>query len=275
MKRGLEAFDPFQVGAFRILIAGLALLPFLIIRKVPFKEISRETWWGLAAVGFFGNGIPAFLFPLAETGLNSATTGILNALTPMFTLVIGALFFSLAFTKRKVFGLILGLVGSVLLVALGGGKEGVEVGFLVERFSYASYVLMATICYGVTGNVLKRVVTNSSLDALTVTGLALCIASIPYWGYFFLTASYKSFAQEGAWTAFGYLAILGLLGTAFATVIFNYLIKITDAVFASSVTYLVPIVALGWGILDGESMHFLQGFGMLFILLGVYQVTRT
>ena len=269
MKRGLVAFNPFQVGSFRILIAGMALLPFLLIRKVPFNKISRDTWIGLTAVGFFGNGIPAFLFPLAETGLNSASTGILNALTPMFTLVIGALFFSLAFTKRKILGLVLGLIGSILLVALGG--EELQ---LLERFSYASYVLMATICYGVTGNVLKRVVSNCDLDALTITALALCIASVPYWIYFFLSESYMSFYDEGAWVAFGYIAILGLLGTAFATVIFNYLVKITDAVFASSVTYLVPIIALAWGILDGEPMNGLQGIGMLFILLGVYQVNR-
>ena len=267
MKRGLLAFTPLQVGALRILIASSVLLPFLFLKKIPYKRISKQTWYGLAAVGFLGNGIPAFLFPLAETKLNSATAGILNALTPMFTLLIGVLFFALPFTQRKIWGLALGLLGSILLVALGGGEIQ-----LFERFSYASLVLLATICYGITGNVLKRVVTRSQLDALSITTLALCITALPYWIYFFATSFPQAFSNEGAWEAFAFIAILGVIGTAFATVVFNHLIKITDPVFASSVTYLVPIIALLWGIWDGEALNYLQGIGMIFILVGVYTV---
>ena len=269
MKRGLVAFSPFQVGTFRILIASVALLPFLALRKISLKQISRKTWWGLTVVGFMGNGFPAILFPLAETRLNSASTGILNALTPMFTLLIGVLFFSMAFTQRKIVGLVLGLIGSVLLVALGG--EEIELG---EKFSYAGFVLLATICYGITGNVLKKVLTYSDLDAISITALALGIASIPYWAYFALSETYLQFTSTAAWTSFGYIAILGLIGTAFATVIFNHLLKLTDPVFASSVTYLVPIVALMWGLIDGEPMRLLQGLGMGLILWGVYQVNK-
>ncbi len=269
MKRGLLAFTPLQVGALRMLISSTALLPFLILRPISFRKITLRTWIGLAVVGFCGNGIPAFLFPMAETQLNSATAGILNALTPMFTLIIGVLFFTLPFTRRMVWGLALGLIGSILLVALG--SEEIQ---LIDRFSYASFVLLATVCYGITGNVLKQVVTRSKLDALSITSIALAITAIPYWIYFFASSFHLAFSAPGAWEAFAFIAILGLIGTAFATVVFNHLIKITDPIFASSVTYLVPIVALLWGIWDGEQMNYLQGLGMAIILVGVYGVTR-
>jgi len=271
MKRALVSFNPFEVGAFRITIASFALIPFLWQRRsrIPYHKISGKGWIGLIIVGIIGNGIPAFLFPLAETRLSSASVGILNALTPICVLIIGVLLFDLFFTRRKVIGILLGLLGSVLLVLLGA--EEID---LIEKFTYAFLVLLATICYGVSANVLKQLLSKEQLDAITISGLGLIISSIPYLVFLVASQTYQSFNSPTVWISFGYACILAVVGTAFAQVMFNRLMRMTDPVFSTSVTYLIPIVALGWGLLDGEPLTTGQIGCTGIILGGIYIVNR-
>lgn len=269
MKRALVSFNPFQVGAFREMVAFVALIPFVIRKKFKLSTISSKGWLGLAIVGMTGNGIPAFLFPYAETQLSSASVGILNAMTPIFVLLIGGLLFGLVFTRRKVLGVLLGLVGSVFLILLGG--EDIDI---TAKLTYAALVLLATICYGISANVLKNLLNTEPIDSITISGIAIGIASVPYLIYFLSSETYLLFNNPTAWISFGYASILAVLGTAFAQVMFNHLMKMTDPVFSTSVTYLIPIVALVWGLIDGEPLTLGQVGCMGVILGGVYLVNK-
>ncbi len=269
MKKALVSFNPFQVGALRVIVAFVALIPFVLRKNVRLNSISSKGWVGLSVVGIIGAGFPAFLFPYAETRLSSASVGILNAITPIFVLLIGGLLFGLIFTRRKVIGVILGFIGAVFLIVLGG--EDIN---LSEKLAYASLVLLATICYGISANVLKNLLNTESIDAITISGLSLGITSIPYICYFIISDSYKVIDGPVAWVSFGYACILAVVGTAFAQVMFNHLMKLTDPVFSTSVTYLIPIVALIWGLIDGEPLTLGQVGCMGVILVGVYLVNK-
>lgn len=265
IKRALLSFNYMQVGTLRILIAGLCLSPFLLkqVGKIP-----REKWKYIAAIGIVGNGAPAFLLPLAQSGLNSATVGILNSLVPLFTLVLGVLFFRQEFVLSKAIGVLVGFAGAVMLVLTGGGHAGGN-----QDLSYTFYVLLGTACYGTSVNIMKRYLND--VKPIPLAAMALMMASIPYALYFPFSGILDVMQQDSnAWRALGFVAILAAMGTAIALVFFNRLIQLTEPLFATSVTYLIPIVALIWGLIDGELFGVWQFAGMCVILLGVYLVNR-
>ncbi|MEM6764588.1 MAG: DMT family transporter [Bacteroidota bacterium] len=266
IKKGLVAFPPFQIGALRMVLSSLTLLPWLFGFQKELKMISRKQWIALLAVGWIGNGIPSFLFPIAETGLNSATAGILNVLTPIFVWLLGVSFFGLIFSWKQLSGVIIGLVGAVILI-LGGGTD-IQ---LSNQLYYALLVIFATFCYGLSSNIIKKYL--SSLNPILVTALVLTAAAIPF-SFYLVRSNFWTVlqTQEYALSSLGYIFILAVIGTALAMVIFNKLISFKDQVFSSSVTYLIPIVAVFWGLLDGEKVLLPQVMGMAVILAGVYLV---
>lgn len=217
-------------------------------------------------LGLVSNLIPAILFALAETGLSSSVTGILNSLTPIFTLIVGGLFFSITFEKKKILGLTLGLIGSIILTFVGSA------GSLGNFNYYVIYVLIATICYGFGGNMVKSFFPK--LNSLIFTSLAVFFVGPISIFYLILTNAYQSLNHEYAYSSLFYIFVLGAIGTAAALVIFNKLIQNTSAVFASTVTYLIPIAAVFWGILDGEVLYPAHAVGTLFIISGVYFVNK-
>ncbi|WP_404397904.1 DMT family transporter [Idiomarina loihiensis] len=263
IKKGLLAFGPMEVGALRISSAGLVLAPFIARRL---NKITRKHWLKLASVGLVGSLIPAFMFAIAQTQLGSGVTGVLNALTPIATLVIGALFFHQKARLAQVIGVAIGLFGTLLLVtASANGSWDVNL--------YALLVLAATICYGLNLNLIKHKI--SDLSPLTITGISLLMAAVPATIYLFAGTDFMTQVQQpdAMLSLFSVLA-LGIAGTAGALVIFNHVVQLTNTVFTSSVTYLIPIVALILGILDGEDFWLQQGFGMLAILVGVWFANR-
>lgn len=265
MKRGLEVFTPLQVAALRLVIAGGILFP-LVWDKA--RQLSRREWQVVLTVGFIGNAIPAFLFPLAETQINSATAGILNALSPLFVLVLGLAFFGARFSGRQTLGVLIGFAGALVLVLGGAGPIS-----LGGRVGYTLLVVLATAGYGLSTNLMKRYLNHT--PALLASGFALLGASLPYLVYLvFFSGVGKVMQTPGAWTGLGYIAILGAVGTASALIAFYRLVQLTDPIFSSSVTYLIPLVALGWGMLDGERLEPLQYLGMGVILVGVYLANR-
>ncbi|RMG55386.1 MAG: EamA family transporter [Bacteroidetes bacterium] len=265
MKRGLEVFTPLQVAALRLVIAGGVLFP-LVWNKA--RRLSRREWTAALTVGLVGNAIPAFLFPLAETQINSATAGILNALSPLFVLVLGLSFFGARFSGRQTLGVLIGFAGALVLVL--GGQGPISTG---GRVGYALLVVLATVGYGLSTNLMKRYLNET--PALLASGFALFGASLPYLLYLiFFSGLGKTMAQPGAWMSLSYIAILGAVGTAAALIVFYRLVQLTDPIFSSSVTYLIPLVALGWGLLDGERLEPLQFVGMAVILAGVYLANR-
>ncbi len=261
IKRGLDVFTAPQVGAIRMLSAGMFLFP-LGVRAL--SNVKRRHLFPLFFSGFIGSLVPAYLFAKAETQLSSAITGILNALTPLFVLIIGTLVFRLAiFTKRIGFGLMVAFGGTVILLLADAGGDILEINF------FAIFVLIATICYGFNANVVKAFL--SDLKPLEITSVALGmmvpIAAIYLFG--FSDFSDRILLEEKAYVSLGYLLILGFLGTSLAQIAFNRLVQQAGPVFASLVTYLIPIFALLWGVWDGEQILIGHYMGMMTIVLGV------
>ena len=265
MKRGLEAYTPFQIGAIRMLASFICLLPFL---WKALKKIPRSKWIFLFAAGWLGNGIPSILFPYAETHLSSALTGMLNSLTPLFAFIIGVSLFKMKISQNKIYGLIIGLIGACLLIA--GGKSNDSHGDLIHAFA----VIVATTCYGFSVNIIRSKL--SDIDSVDNTAMVLMFTGIPMGlSLFFTDFLSRTTSIPGAGMSLMYVIILAAFGTALSTVLFNRLIKVSDALFASSVTYLIPIVAILWGVADNETLSAVHFVGLAGALIGVYLINKS
>lgn len=265
MKRGLDVYTSDEVAGLRILISFLFLSPLL------FRHVKKELWkhWkSFFAMGLFGNFIPAFLFTKAETGISSSLAGILNSLTPLFTLLLGVIIFKARTRLINVVGLIIGFVGAVGLMTVG---KNVDFG---SNLSYGSYILLATFFYGLTVNIIKSKL--GEINSVTATVWAMMfigpMAGVYVFGFTDFTT--RLTANPAALHSLGYISLLAIFGTALSVMIFNVLIRNTNALFASSVTYLIPIVAMGWGVVDGDSIVLLHFVWIAFILFGVFLVNR-
>jgi len=272
MKKGLVVFSALELGAARVTVAAALLLPFAL-REIGRVERSRLKW--LALSGTVGTFIPAFLFAYAETRLASGLAGVLNALTAVFVLLVGALLFGQRLTGLRVLGIVLGLLGTVVLMLLGGsgGDAATPAGGAGNAW-YGLYIVAATVGYGLSVNIIKHRL--HAMTPVAVTSLLLLIIGGPALAYLLLGTGFvhKLITVPGAWAAFGYIALLATLSTAVATVLFNMLIQRSTTLFASSSTYLIPIVALGWGALDGEAFNLWHALGMVIILAGVAVIHR-
>lgn len=260
IKKGLEAFSPLQVAMLRFGISGIAFLP-LAFRYI-FKLSSAEKW-KLVAVGLLGSGLPAIFFAFAQTRISSSMAGILSSFTPLATYFFGLLIFGLLFNKRKFLGVLMGLIGAVLMIALSSaGSENGD-------WFFGFLVIAATICYALNSNIIKFYFQNYS--PFLIATVSFSLTGVPVFFMLFLTDFTTVLSEHPqAWASLGYLALLAIFGTVIASVIFFRLVQITDAVFASSVSYLVPLFALFWGVLDGELLHWYHFAGMLLILGGIY-----
>jgi drug/metabolite transporter (DMT)-like permease len=265
IKRGLDFFDAGEVGALRMFTASFLLIPGAVKH---FKRFNRTQYFYLFIVGFVGSFIPAFLFAKAETGISSAMAGVLNALTPMFVVLVGGLFFSQRFTLKTGIGVLVGFAGTAMLVMAGAEGAALELNY------FAFFILLATICYGLNVNIIKYKL--NGIPAIPLTSMAMVLI-LPFASYYLF--GYSNFvstlrAEPAAWMSVFYVSILGIVGTASAMVLFNKLIQLISPVFASSVTYLIPIVAVIWGLLDGEVLYLQHYIGMVVILVGVYITNR-
>lgn len=264
IKKGVSVYSASQVGSLRIFSAALFLLPvvFFHVRKVPKDKIPV-----MFVSGLLGNLLPSFLFAAAGTKLNSSVSGILNALTPLFTLIVGAMFFRQSIAKDKLIGLLVGLAGCVFLIVINAE------GKLDFTNYYAILPVIATFCYGINANLVKRYLNN--IPSLQITSVALCSVGILAGIYFFSTdIDFDLVQTHSGLLAMGCILLLGLMGTAVATVLSNKVIQIAGPIFTTSVTYLIPVVALGWGLLDGEKLIWVQYISMIAIIAGVYIVNR-
>jgi len=233
MKRGLDAFSSGQVAALRIFIAFLVLLPFAYSRL---KKAHLVHWKGLLGQGVLGNFIPAFLFTKAETGISSSLTGMLNSLTPLFTLLFGVIAFQTRTGWKNVLGIIVGFIGAIGLLAVG--RDG-DFG---NNLHYGVYVLIATVCYALSVQIIKKYL--AGVDAVTATVLAFLPIGLMAGIYLFSTDFVARLTGEPlALQALLYISILAIFGTAISVILFNQLIHRTDALFASSVTYLIKKTA--------------------------------
>lgn len=265
IKKGLIAFRPDQLAAIRIASAGFVLLPFLMQR---FKTVQHHHWPKLISVGLVGSFIPAFLFAFAQTQLPSGVTGVLNTFTPLATLLIGVLVFKQIVALQQWLGVLIGLAGTVILITANGSGE-------FQFNAYALLIILATICYGINLNLIKHHIPD--LGALTITGVSLFLVAPPALLYLLFATPFIeqiTAAQSGTYFSLTAILILGIIGTAMALIIFNTVVKMTDTTFTSSVTYLIPIVALILGVIDGEPFLIEHAIGMAAILTGVFIANR-
>ncbi|MEP6736097.1 MAG: DMT family transporter [Chryseolinea sp.] len=264
IKQGLKVFSADEVGSLRVVSASLFMLP-IALTKV--RELTTQDYWKLFTSGMLGIFIPAFLFAAAQTRMESSIAGILNTLTPLFTMLIGGIIFRQRFGIFVIVGVLLGLVGTIILSLT---RSGDVTGFNV----FALLIVLACFSYGSNLNFIKFKIPD--LKALTITSCSLLLifplAIVYLLG--FTNFTYKLTHTEGAWRSFGFVVLLGFMGTAMATLLFNQLVKITTPMFTSSVTYLIPIVGLMWGILDGERLQTGHFIGMITIIGGVFLASR-
>jgi drug/metabolite transporter (DMT)-like permease len=231
------------------------------------RNLSRRQMIILLVIGFVGSFIPAFLFATAQTSISSSLTGILNALTPLCTLLLGAAFFGKPISGKHGLGLGIGFIGSMILI-IGGTGSGIG-----EINLYALLVIGATICYGLNLNIIKNY--TPELHPVVITSVSLLFVGPLALGYLFgFTAFTENVQQPSAFWPLMALVALGVVGTALALILFNKLVQMQTAVFASSVTYIIPIVAVVWGVLDGETLSVYHFAGMAAILSGVYVANR-
>ena len=265
MKRGLDVYSSDEVAALRILIA------FLFLSPLVFKHVKRpllKHWKGFLGMGLIGNFIPAFLFTKAETGISSSLTGMLNSLTPLFTLLLGVLLFKIKTKFINVIGILIGFFGAIGLLMVGKSED------MDNNLLFGFYVLLATICYALSVNIIKKEL--NEVNSITATVWAMMfigpMAGIYLFGFTDFTS--RLVMKPLAYNSLGYIVILAVFGTALSVMAFNKLIRSTNALFASSVTYLIPVVAMCWGIMDGENVQVLHFLWIGLILLGVYLVNK-
>lgn len=261
IKKGLMGLSPVEVGSLRIVSASVFLLPFALKN---FRKVKKAQVKYLISIGLVGSFFPAFLFAVAQTRLESSITGVLNALTPIFTILVGLFIYKQNQPSRIFIGVLTGFVGTAILIMAGSGGD-------VSGFNfYAFFIVLATIFYALNVNIIKYHL--QELRSLTITSVSLSlvgpVAAIQLFGFTDFTT--KLVTVEGSWQSAIFIVILGVIGTAVALIIFNQLVSLTDPVFTSSVTYLIPVVAVMWGLIDGEIILTTHVVGMAAILLGVY-----
>ena len=263
MKEGLTVLSAYQVASLRMLFSGLVLLPFAFS---AFKKIPKEKMGIVFLSGFLGNFIPAYLFCIAETNIDSSLAGILNSLTPLFTILVGLSFFKTTINKQKMIGVIIGFIGLCLLFAAGKNIS-------FQNLSFASLVLAATFFYGLNVNVVGKFLKN--IRSIDIVSVAFAFLIIPSAVILYLTGYFSiSFNSPGFREASLAGIVLGVVGTSIASILFYMLIKRSTIIFASMVTYGIPVIAVAWGVYYGESISILQIGSLFIILAGVYIVNK-
>lgn len=262
IKRGLETFSPIHIGAYRMFAAGIVLLPIFIV-WLPKAKVKNYKWFFLS--GLLGNGLPAVMFSIAQTQLSSSVTGALNSLTPMFALLVGVVVYRLPFDRSKILGVLVGLSGALALILLGEKSE------IQGDLAYSALVILAALFYGINLNLIKEKFAESK--PMVIAAFPIVFMAIPAFFILLFTGFFEQVSFQGqAGESLGAISLLAIFGSALSLIAFNHLIQITNAVFASLTTYIIPIVALMWGVWDGESLNIYQIGGMCLILLGVVLV---
>ncbi len=263
MKKALRVFHPVEMAAIRISLSFIFTSPFLYS---AIKNIAKKDIWKVAIVGLLGTGIPAFLFAFSMTKINSGVNGVINSLSPLFTVLSGYIFWKIETPKMKFLGVMIGLLGALFLIL---SKQH---GSTESTYLFAILPVIATFCYGTNSNFVKQNFPDA--NALQITAIAMAIIGVPSLIYVLTAVPFSITTQSLFISSFSALIFLSLFGTIVAWMLFYKLVQRTDALFAASVTYLIPIVALSWGVLDGERFTPFHLVGLVLILIGVYFVSK-
>ncbi|NHM05921.1 DMT family transporter [Flavobacterium sp. CYK-4] len=259
IKKGLVGLNPMQLGSLRIIFAALFLL-LIGFRTLP--NIPLHKWKFIALTALFGTFMPAYLFALAETNIESSITSILNSLTPLNALILGLLIFKLEYKRAQVLGVIIGFVGTAVLILNGAANHP------SQNYFYAGFAILGAVCYGINVNLIKKYL--SDLSPLSISTGNFLVMSVPAAIILYCSGFFSIIDRAPVQHSAYFILILGVVGTGVANLLFYRLIHLSSPVFATTVTYLIPIVAFFWGVLDGEFLTLVQCIGAVIILIGVY-----
>lgn len=264
MKMGLRSFNYLQVAALRIFISFVVLIP-LYPRAI--QKINRNNFIHIIIAGYTGVFFPAFLFTKAQTEINSSLAGMINSLAPFFTLIMGVLFYKNKPARDQYIGIFLGLTGALGLISKGN---------LVDSFTdinyYALFVVTATVFYGINANEVRFKLNKFS--GIEVTTLSFLFAGPPA-GIYLLYSDFSLALSTPNWAVnLGYIAFLAIVGSVLMLFLFNSLVHSHSALFATSVTYIIPFFAIFWGFLDNERITIIQLLSMVLALIGIWLVNK-
>ena len=264
IKKGLTGLTPVQLGSLRVIITTILIAP---IGYNKIKHIPKNKMKWVAISAFVGSFFPAYLFAFAETEISSSVTAVMVSLTPLFTLLISVIIFGEDLLKKQVIGVIIGFLGIVVLI----NNELLSSSF---NILFVMFIVLAAFCYAVNANLLKYKLPN--IPALGIVFMSFLFMFIPaFIVLFFSNFPFSDFTSDPLiLESIVYIVILALFGTAIAKVMYIKLLAISTPVFSVSTTYLMPVVAIFWGLLDGEEFKLTQFIGTSIILLGVYLVTK-
>ena len=264
MKKGLHSYSPVEITLYRLFIVFIVFLPFGI---KELNKVTLKTGSILLISGLIGSAVPYFLFIKAQTKIDSSLNGILNSITPLFTIMFGFILFKQKIKSRAFIGVCTGLIGASALVWVS--SKGINI---KKNLIYSILPIIGSACYALNLNIIK--VYLKDISAVKITSWSFLLIGPVAGIYLFFNTDFNSHLvnNDPNMINFLYINILGILGTGFAVWLFNVLIKHTSSVFASSVTYLIPIVAILWGIIDGEIFTIIQAILSVLILLGVYLI---
>lgn len=259
IKKSLEHFNPYQVGALRVLISGVLLSPIAILNRKKFPKESLK-WLIIAALA--GNFIPMFLFPIAETKVSSSIAGIMNSMMPIFTIIVGSLFWKTKTTARQIVGILISFSGVVLLMVSGNTETEMPL-------FYVSLLLLAAFLYAVSVTTVGAKLTHIPAKIMS-SFVFFYVLALPSFISLFLSNFFSefSFTKENL-IGLGFVSTLSIVGTGLAMILQYRLMSVSNPLFASTVTLLMPIVAVIWGLLDGETFTLMQIFGAFIILAGL------
>lgn len=264
MKKGLRSFDYMQVAAFRIFFGFMVLAP-LFLKKI--KKLTPKNTIHIIISGYAGIFFPAFLFTKAQTEINSSLAGMINSLAPFFALILGVLIYRNKPGKYQIIGILLGLVGAIGLIADGNIFES-----LSNINAYALYVVVATFGYGINANQIRFKLKD--LNGIDITILSFLFVGPPA-GIYLLFTDFSMVTNSSTWMLdLGFIFTLSFLGSVISLFFFNSLVQYTSALFATSVTYIIPFFAIIWGLFDGEQVTLIQVISIVIALTGVWLVNK-
>ena len=265
IKKTLIGVSPLQLGSLRVIFTTMVLF---ILGFSSLKKIPKDKWKWIFLTGYIGSFFPSFFFAFAQTEIDSGVAAILNSLTPLATLIIGVVFYKFIIDSKQILGVIIGLFGSFLLIYEGSTINP------DQNFLFVGFIITSSVCYATSVNMLKAHLQDVPAISIAL-GNFLCILPpaliiLFYSGFMNINVIESPKVQN----ALFYIIVLSVFGSAFAKILFNKFVQIASPVFASSVTYTLPVVAVMWGLLDGETINFRQILATIVILIGVYFANR-
>lgn len=257
----LESFGPWSVTFLRCLFGVLTLLVILLIRreKIQFNHIP---WKIIIVVGILNSAFPWALIAFSETRISSSMAAVLNASTPIWTLIIGLLFFRISSSIYQFIGIIIGFLGILILFDIDWST------FQMTESLAVGAMILVTLFYGISSQLSKRHLQTISVYQIAFITLTVGAITSGSAAMFFETPAWSQLADPVVfWSLIG----LGSLGSGIAYIIFFVLIQKGSAEFATLVTYLVPPFAIMWGyIFLSETLTLSLFVGLFVILLGVF-----